>query len=60
MPVTFAPCSRAAWMANAPQPEPMSSTRSPSFSLSLAHTSSFFTTWASSSVFAPREKIAQL
>ena len=58
MPVTCAPCSFAAWIANAPQPEPMSRTRSPSFSRSFAQTSSFLVTCASSSVLAPREKIA--
>ena len=36
MPVTEAPCSRATWIENEPQPQPTSSTRSPGFSASLA------------------------
>ena len=58
MPVTWTPWRAAACMANAPQPQPTSSTRWPSVSPSFVHTSSFLASWASSSVVAPREKIA--
>ena len=36
MPVTWTPCSRAAWIAKLPQPQPTSSTRSPGSSASFA------------------------
>ena len=60
MPVTCTPWRLAACTDHAPQPHPTSSTRSPSRSASLVQTSSRLTSWASSSVVAPREKIAQL
>ena len=60
MPTTLAPCLVAAQSGKPPQPQPTSSTRSPSFSSSLRATVSSFSSCASSSVFAPREKIAQL
>ena len=60
MPTTLAPCRVAAQSGKLPQPQPTSSTRSPSFSASLRATVSSFSSWASSRVCAPREKIAQL
>jgi hypothetical protein len=57
MPVTCAP-REAARRVKLPQPQPTSSTRSPSPIASLSATSSSLTFWASSSVLAPREKIA--
>ena len=59
IPVTCTPWRWAAWTANAPQPQPTSSTRWPARSSSLRHTISSLASWASSSVVAPREKIAQ-
>ena len=53
MPVTCTPWRAAACSANAPQPQPTSSTRSPSRRPSFAHTSSSFASCASSSVVAP-------
>ena len=44
--------------ANEPQPQPTSSTRSPSFSASFVQTRSRLVYCASSSVFAPRDQIA--
>ena len=58
MPVTCTPWRLAAWIANAPQPEPTSSTRWPRSSPSFWQISSCLASWASSSVVAPREKIA--
>ena len=60
MPVTWTPWLTAAWTAKLPQPQPTSSRRSPACSPSFVHTSSSLVSWASSSVVAPREKIAQL
>ena len=60
IPVTSTPRLSAAWIAKLPQPQPMSSTRSPGSSASLSQTSASFACWASSSVVAPREKNAQL
>ena len=60
MPVTLTPYSRAAWIAKLPQPQPTSSTRMPGSSSSLLRDRSSLVRWASSSVCAPREKIAQL
>ncbi len=60
MPTTLAPWRVAAQSGKLPQPQPTSSTRSPSFSASLRQTISSFSSWASSSVFAPSRKIAQL
>jgi len=60
MPTTETPWLRAACSAKLPQPQPTSSTRWPSSRPSFVHTSSSFASWASSSVVAPREKIAQL
>ena len=58
IPVTWTPYSRAACSANAPQPQPTSSTRSPGCSASFVQTRSSLVRCASSSVVAPREKIA--
>ena len=58
MPVTCAPWCLAAWTANEPQPQPTSSTRSPSARPSLVHTSSSLAAWASSSVSAPPRQYA--
>ena len=58
MPVTCTPWRWAAWIANEPQPQPTSSTRWPRVSASFWHTSSSLVSCASSSVSAPREKIA--
>ena len=58
MPVTWTPCSVAACTGKLPQPQPTSSRRSPGRRPSLLHTSSSFVRCASSSVLAPREKIA--
>ena len=58
MPVTCTPWRWAAWMANEPQPQPTSSTCIPRLRPSFWHTSSSLASWASSSVLAPREKIA--
>ncbi len=60
MPVTETPCAAAAWIAKLPQPQPTSSTRWPGCSSSLVQTSSSLASCASSSVWAPREKTAQL
>ena len=60
MPVTDTPCSRAAWIAKLPQPQPTSSTRSPARSASLVHTSSSFALCAASRLEPSREKNAQL
>jgi hypothetical protein len=60
IPTTRAPWRDAAWIANAPQPQPTSSSVSPSCSASFVQTSSRLASCASSSVSAPREKIAQL
>ena len=49
----------AAWIAKLPQPQPTSSTRSPGLQPSFVQTSSSLVSCASSSVSAPREKIAQ-
>ena len=58
IPVTWAPCSRAAWIANEPQPQPTSSTRSPGCKASFVQTSSSLVRCASSSVSAPRDQTA--
>ena len=60
MPSTRAPYRDAACMAKLPQPQPMSTTRSPACSPSFVHTRSSLVSCASSSVVAPREKMAQL
>ena len=60
MPVTCTPWREAACSAKLPQPQPTSSTRSPGCSPSFVQTSSSLVSCASSSVCAPREKIAQL
>ena len=58
IPVTWTPWRSAAWSANAPQPQPTSSTRWPGSSASLVQTSSSLVSCASSSVVAPRDQIA--
>ena len=60
MPTTLAPYLVAAQSGKPPQPQPTSSTRSPSFSASLRATVSSFSSCAASRVSAPREKFAQL
>ena len=56
--MTCTPWSRAACTAKLPQPQPTSSTRMPGSSPSFVQTSSSLVSCASSSVVAPREKIA--
>ena len=58
MPVTCTPWRVAACTAKLPQPQPTSSTRMPGSSPSLVQTISSLASCASSSVVAPREKIA--
>ena len=53
IPSTLTPCREAAWIAKLPQPQPTSSTRSPSCRASFLQTSSSLASWASSSVCAP-------
>ncbi len=60
MPTTLAPYLVAARSGKLPQPQPTSSTRSPSFSASLRATVSSFSSCAASSVSAPSAKKAQL
>ena len=56
MPVTCTPWRAAACSANAPQPQPTSSTRSPGCRPSFVHTSSSFASCASSSVRRARAR----
>ena len=60
MPVTDTPYSRAANTAKLPQPQPTSSSRSPSCSPSFAHVSSSLARCAASRLDPSREKNAQL